>query len=201
MMSFRFTVLAVIIQIMISANIIASPIKFNREFLTDKYTDLSISRKQALDNKTPKCVLISENSGITIDDTLWYSGYNLGTQKKSVFAALVWSIVPGFFIHGLGHAYVDKPETFGILLGIEIMSSFIFFHEFAKGMGDNSDEEPNNAIGLTALFAWTSSWIYDIYGSATTAHKINKKYKRTNWYLVPEIDSYSNFQLKLKINL
>ena len=83
--------------------------------------------------------------------------------------ALLISVVPGFFLHGLGHAYAGRYWTAGGLMlaeaaGIALLLSSGVGLAFGDSIGSLDDDEAKKVdalIGAGNLLFW-GSWLYDI---------------------------------------
>ena len=101
-------------------------------------------------------------------------------KYRRPMAVFLVAFVPGFLIHGLGHAYIGKGNTAWLLFGIEVISFGLAlvaigygFHRMDGGSsGDTPDPEPWT-LASTALFV--SSWIYDCAASPAKAAKMNQQ--------------------------
>lgn len=93
------------------------------------------------------------------NDTLRFS-----EDTYRIEMAFLISAFPGFFVHGLGHLYVGKPEIFFILFGSEVGSISLLF--LTNGYGSNGDNIAPIAITFMIFF---TTYIFDIIGSVQKA--------------------------------
>jgi len=168
---------------------------FNRDYLTKKYQDISLNSQSHI--RIPRQIQFDQV--YPESETTYIYNYERGSSK-SVDAALFISIFPGFFIHGLGHLYVERPKTFILLLGTEAVCSWMFLAGSVAGIdGDRSRAGTN--IMIISIFGWVGSWIYDIIGSAQIANQSNYYSRQKSWYLSPEFKEYAGFKLHLQFDL
>jgi hypothetical protein len=129
---------------------------------------------------------------ITDDNKFIMPDDKITTKKPST---AFWNgFGPGFFIHGLGHKYVEDERTANILFITEIASlSLIFWGAISdKDMvverGDmflSSSEGPQSALIYTGTGLFLASWIYDFVHAPIVAKQISRESK---------ISISSNFQ-------
>jgi TM2 domain-containing membrane protein YozV len=99
-------------------------------------------------------------------------------RYKSKATATILAIVPGFFIHGIGHFYSGDMTTGLILLSAEIISvGGMFLIGLKDAFGERWPKEDKNynfyyAIGAFTFFV---SWMYDILHSPMAVEKYNLK--------------------------
>lgn len=67
-------------------------------------------------SKNNSCVIVKEIHEQEDVDSLVFTSKRKVLTKKSPFVALFLALVPGFFIHGLGHFYAGKPLIGSVLL-------------------------------------------------------------------------------------
>jgi len=102
-------------------------------------------------------------------------------KRKNPIIAFGVAFVPGFFIHGLGHLYVEKYKTFIILLSIEAISTGLYFYRSFRYYNEIEKNDNEIIIFLLLITIWLGSWVYDIIGAAKIAYEssIYQKYSIT----------------------
>jgi len=89
-------------------------------------------------------------------------------KRKSPALAFGIAFVPGFFVHGLGHLYVEKYKTFIILLSNQVISASLIFYRSFRYYNERNDNDI--IIFLILITVWFGSWIYDIIGATQIAY-------------------------------
>jgi Ca2+/Na+ antiporter len=192
----RFYLYIIILPFAYPLAVFATPL-FNRENLTEKYQDISIKSQPAL--QTPEMILSDQL--YPESETTYIYNYDR-SPSKNINTALFISIVPGFFIHGLGHLYVEKPGTFAILLGIELFSISLLRTDIGSSFFENESlSGKDKTILALGLIGWFGSWIADIFGSAATASEMNESASIRKWQLSPEFREYTGLKFRLQFDL
>ena len=87
---------------------------------------------------------------------------------------------PGFFVHGLGHAYIGKYWTAGGLFMIEALSIAAFAMGAAAGIAESENngnsDKANETFGLAFALLFLGSWSYDFIGAPKKAKKMNSEH-------------------------
>lgn len=125
---------------------------------------------------------------------------------KSPAGTLLIALIPGFFIHGLGHFYIGEKKTGGILLAIEVSGWFVlssysiylgvrgFFECFLGGDPNCLESEglqnTGTVIGTIFVASFLGSWLYDVIAAPMKAMKAKRKYleRGTGKNLIPELE-------------
>ncbi len=89
-------------------------------------------------------------------------------------AATVIALIPGFFVHGLGHFYARDPVRGVILLGAQAGSVLWFFSETFVGMIEG-DEEGSATGQIAAVSLYFGTWFYDFVHAGKAAENYNAK--------------------------
>ncbi len=89
-------------------------------------------------------------------------------------AATVIALVPGFFVHGLGHFYARDPVRGVILLGAQAGSVLWFFSETFVGMIEG-DKEGSATGQIAAVSLYFGTWFYDFVHAGKAAENYNAK--------------------------
>jgi hypothetical protein len=96
-------------------------------------------------------------------------------RMKNPNMALLYSVIPGFLIHGSGHVYAGDISTGIIIFGSELAGVGLMF---LGGLGGFENGESTND-GDYAIFAgsvlFVGSWLYDIIESPMAVKKRNRK--------------------------
>jgi hypothetical protein len=115
-------------------------------------------------------------------------------QPLSPGGATAYAIIPGFFVHGIGHLYAHDYRTGAILFGVQVVAGTWFIAEiFGPMMG--RDHDPQASIAVATFAAYWVSWIYDIVHAGAAASQYNARF---NVALQPERDGV---QLCLRLRL
>jgi hypothetical protein len=99
-------------------------------------------------------------------------------QKKLLSAeeATYRAVLPGFFIHGLGHFYAKDQTTGAVLYLTEVVGILFINNALHNGFSENQFAQRGNRydipIGLVAFFG---SWLYDIATASSAVEKYNRK--------------------------
>ncbi|MCP4582332.1 MAG: hypothetical protein GY839_12020 [candidate division Zixibacteria bacterium] len=96
---------------------------------------------------------------------------NSGGYKSRELAVLI-AVFPGAIIHGAGHLYLGREETFLVLAGGEVLSLWMMaYYGFEEDYNSFDDKKSNDALlGHIGVALFISTWIYDIFNSATNAN-------------------------------
>jgi len=111
-------------------------------------------------------------------------------QKKSPAQAFMIAFIPGFFVHGLGHYYIDEDRTGIKLLVVELVSIAIFYGVAVSSLASmDSPKEEKADYGIwmiPALVLFFGSWMYDFTAAPAKAKKMNEEHG-LSFYIYPEI--------------
>lgn len=92
-----------------------------------------------------------------------------GNATTTFFIALI----PGFFVHGLGHNYIGDKKTFKILLITEVISLPIIYFSAIGSSSEQFEEGKDiplaDAALIVSISAFMISWIYDFVGAPIKA--------------------------------
>ena len=94
-------------------------------------------------------------------------------NPEAVFAI---ALLPGFFIHGLGHAYIGDNKTAGILFLTEAASVITLVKIFPRLISSEPDFKPKPlsvTIASISVIAFLASWQVDVWRAPSKAHKRN----------------------------
>ena len=116
---------------------------------------------------------------------------------KSLELCFLISFVPGFFVHGLGHYYIEECRTGTYLLLGEAASVGIIFLEIMRGFGENSDVKSRQAVYLPAIGLFFYTWYYDLIG---TNRKIKNAQKEHGYIFYPAIKD-NKIRIEFSMNL
>ena len=149
--------------------------QFNRADL------LTVSKQSnVLDNS--KFVNFSTN--LKSDDTKFIMADETTTVKKP--SAAFWhGFGPGFFIHGLGHKYIEDERTANVLFITEVASlSLIFIGAISQSgsvveIGDilTSDDSPQTTFIYAGTGLFLASRIYDFAHAPFVVNRKNREAK------------------------
>ena len=124
----------------------------------------------------------------------FFSGsyYNSDSQKegypryKSEDTAFLLALLPGFFIHGLGHIYAGDRLTGFALFGIEVVSALtvvgVGVHGAFGGKTIDSKFGLRNFIFFAGLVGFFGSWVYDFLHADTAVRKYNDNIRARIFY-------------------
>lgn len=104
---------------------------------------------------------------------------------KSPTAAFVIGFIPGFCIHGLGHAYIGKEKTALVLFGIQVISialtlAAIGYRQKRMDEGFRVDDAAAESWLLAALALFFGSWMYDFTAAPDRAHRMNEQANKSS---------------------
>ena len=96
---------------------------------------------------------------------------------KDPTAAFFIGFIPGFFIHGLGHAYIGKGSAAWLLFGIELASLGLFTAGAITSIkGEDDPEAPDpEPWWLSGYALFLSSWMYDFSAAPAKAIRMNQQ--------------------------
>ncbi len=145
-----------------------------------------------------------ENTPYSITNQISDSHTELKEENfKSPTDTLLIALIPGFFIHGLGHFYIGENKTGGILLGIEASGWFVLLSYsmylgvrglFECSLAGDPDcveseglQNTGTVIGIIFAGSFFGTWLYDVI---TAPMKANRKYleRGTGKNLIPELE-------------
>ncbi len=125
-------------------------------------------------------------------------------ELPNTIATIAIAVLPGFFIHGLGHYYIRENDTGNILLGIEIFSiigAVVFLDKWIGMEKCTSNYSRINSgivvgpelsrsetcYGLFTPTLFIASWLYDVIAAPIKASKMRKEceLKKKEKQLVP----------------
>jgi len=98
---------------------------------------------------------------------------SMSTYKSPTTAFLV-AFFPGFFIHGLGHAYIGKGNTTLVLMGIEAVSVGLFLAA-AISTWDDPHAPDLDLLAFSCVIIFLGSWIYDFAAAPAKAISMNQQ--------------------------
>ena len=152
--------------------------EFTHEALIEKLTvkeeinKLSLKTQNTHNSQALIMVNVEKEKGLSIFADSVYQK----KKTKYVEAAILIAAVPGFFIHGSGHLYVDKPKTFLILFSTEVVIIAGVYSYGMRGFNGNENES-DLAFSLAIVGLWLGTWAYDIFGSAMIANDMKRSQK------------------------
>lgn len=109
---------------------------------------------------------------------------SMQVMLRDEHSALNWAIMPGFFVHGLGHLYAGDKKTFTKLLLIEVgcfvMAGVGVYWTLSGGMSEGNHEASRlESAGKTILYAslviFIASWLYDVLASPRKVRAHNER--------------------------
>ncbi|MCJ7497692.1 MAG: hypothetical protein MUO78_06115, partial [candidate division Zixibacteria bacterium] len=94
------------------------------------------------------------------------SNYKAYTQPDSLKlknpnTALFYAAIPGFFVHGAGHFYANKPEIGSLLFISGMLGLGVYLKGSMTGLGENAKTNGGTLMATGAIL-FLGSWIYDM---------------------------------------
>lgn len=106
------------------------------------------------------------------------TNYQIPSNKYDPSMALMFSIIPGFFLHGAGHFYAERYGTAILLLSIEALSISFFAGSAFIAWGSENEEETFYGIVIASGILFLGTWIYDMVMAPKICEKERQKLKR-----------------------
>jgi len=161
-----FMVLAIALILISSTEAFANPSKFG--FLADSSQNLNSLRFFYTKNQSP------------VDTSSSNYPQNKNLKLKDPNKALLYSIFPGFFLHGTGHLYARKPKTALLLFSTELFGALLLVRatELENLSNKEKTTEDPALLGITGSILFFGSWFYDLIGSPLVIKKRNEELLR-----------------------
>jgi hypothetical protein len=149
--------------------------------------------------------IASQNQGIFQDQNINRFDQNSGAHTiyhpgyKSESTATFLAILPGFFVHGLGHFYAADYLTASILLTTELLVVSGTLGAIVDQIDNNEpggEFDLNRASVIVSLAFFLASWIYDFAHADAAVRKYNDKI-RAEIYL--SSDKYNDVKVSLAV--
>lgn len=96
-------------------------------------------------------------------------------EIKNPYKTFVVALMGGSAMHGLGHWYIGRKQTFWILFGIEMVPILYILLPLETTLGIGA--EVDDPFFMTCFF---STWLYDLIVSPIQCHRMNEKDRKSS---------------------
>lgn len=168
---------------------------------TDLYVNAIEKTNDRLDYFNIKCY----GDNAYINSALRGDSYERASSRtqKNTATALVIALIPGFFVHGLGHSYIGDAKAFHILFAAELtsitMMGLTLVATFASQYGGKSYPFAR-FLFFTGASVFVLTWVYDIIGAPIKLYKKNKMLALNFEFTMEDIRGDSFLMFKINHN-